>query len=389
MDTSVSGDEYKPLETGRLVAAWEAALHLGITPELLFFYTSRGFQKRPGEKRRLLTHEVDGSTRFSVSELHAFDSYLREPWAEVGEARRDPPPKVIAYLHAESGGCCMRCGSGVAVETAHIDSWASSRCNHHHNLLRICSACHSEHDAHHSLPTEELRKPKKLGIDRVRANLSSRLNLQPHFPLPTPDPLFVGRAEELARIRDSLRTDRYLLVHGPGGIGKTQLVLRALQAAETGRPVLWVEAGRFDSVEALRAALEISLRGVKQAGSESLESALDKLQACLVIDGLEQLKAPGIDGFDDCITQLQARLTDTQIIVTSQADLALARIDYYVRLTGIEVAASEQILSHCLRPGTPTDASSLRELISFADGHPLTLRIQATLINYFGSVVSG
>lgn len=183
----------------------------------------------------------------------------------------------------------MRCGSGVAVETAHIDSWASSRCNHHHNLLRICSACHSEHDAHHSLPTEELRKLKKLGIDRVRANLSSRLNLQPHFPLPTPDPLFVGRAEELARIRDSLRTDRYLLVHGPGGIGKTQLVLRALQAAETGRPVLWVEAGRFDSVEALRAALEISLRGVKQAGSESLESALDKLQACLVIDGLELL----------------------------------------------------------------------------------------------------
>ena len=148
-----------PFSTDRLIAS-DAALHLGITPELLFFYTSRSFQKRPGESRRLPTHEIEGSTRFHVSELDAFDRYLREPWAEVGEARRDPPPKVLAYLHAESGGSCMRCGSGISVQTAHIDPWAISRCNHHHNLLRICSACHNEHDAHHSLPTEELKKLK-------------------------------------------------------------------------------------------------------------------------------------------------------------------------------------------------------------------------------------
>jgi len=367
------------------LAAWEAALRLGITPELLFFYTSRGFQKRPGEKRGLLTHEVGGLTRFSVSELDAFDSYLREPWAEVGEARRDPPQKVLAYLHAESGGSCVRCGSGIAVETAHIEPWATSRCNHHHNLLRICSACHSEHDSHHSLSTDELRKLKAAAIERLRANLRGRLNLGTSLPAPAPAPLFVGRMEELSGIRDSLRTDRYLLVHGPGGIGKTQLVLRALQAADTGRPVLWVEAERYDSVQALRASLEVSLRSVHQADAEPLESVLDKMQACLVIDGLEQLKAPGIDEVDDWITQLQARLTGTQIIVTSQADLAQAQIDNHVRLKGIELEASEKILSHYLRPDTPTDASSLSELISFADGHPLTLRIEATLINYFGS----
>lgn len=79
------------------LAAWEAALHLGITPELLFYYTSRGFQRRPGETRRLLTFYGSNSTRFLVSELDAFDNYLREPWAEVGEARRDPPQKVLAY----------------------------------------------------------------------------------------------------------------------------------------------------------------------------------------------------------------------------------------------------------------------------------------------------
>lgn len=385
MDTSSPDFEAKPpLPTDWLTAS-EAALHLGINPELLFFYTSRSFQKGPGENRRLATHEIEGSTRFLASELDAFDRYLREPWAEVGEARRDLPSKVLAYLHAESGGCCMRCGSGVAVQSAHIDPWATSRCNHHHNLLRICSACHNEHDSHHSLPTEELKKLKAAGVDRLRGNLRSRLNLQSCFPLPSPDPLFVGREEELERLRESLRIDRYLLVHGPGGIGKTQLVLRALKAAETGRPVLWIEAEQYDGVEALRAALEVSLRNIQQGGNGTLESVLDKLHACLVIDGLEQLKTSDIDAIDDWITHLQNRLTDTQLIVTSQVDLAIAQIDNYVRLAGIAVDAGGQILAHYLRPNTPTDASSLAELIAFADGHPLTLRLEAMLINHFGS----
>lgn len=383
-NSSPSLEVPSPLSNEWLIAS-EAALRLGITPELLFFYTSRSFQKRREESRRLPTHEVEGSTRFLISELDAFDRYLREPWAEIGETRRDPPQKVLAYLHAESGGCCTRCGSGVAVQTAHIDPWAGSRCNHHHNLLRICSACHNEHDAHHSLPTEELKKLKAAGVDRLRGHLRSRLQLQPHFPLPSPDPVFVGRTDELERIRDSLRTDRYLLVHGPGGIGKTQLVLRALQVADTGRPVLWVEAERYDGIEAMRAALEVSLRSVQQGGGGSIESVLDKLQACLVIDGLEQLKASDIDAVDDWITHLQTQLTNTQIIVTSQADFAQARIDNYVRLAGIAVEAGEQILAHYLRPGTPTDASSLQELVALADGHPLTLRLEATLINHFGS----
>lgn len=386
MEKPASADRPDGPEAGEMLVAWEAALHLGITPELLFFYTSRSFQKQPGETRHLPTRDVDGSTRFTVADLDAFDHYLRKPWAEPGEPRRDPPPKVLAYLHAESGGCCMRCGSGVAVQTAHIDPWAASRCNHHHNLLRICSSCHSEHDAHHSLPTEELRKLKAVGTERLRASLRSRLNLGPRFPAPAPDPVFAGRDEELGRLRDSMRADRCLLVHGPGGVGKTQLVLRALEVADTGRPVLWVEAERYDSVEALMAALEVSLRSARESRAESVEAALDHMQACLVIDGLEQLKGPGIDAIDDWIASLQARAANAQIVVTSQADLALARIDYHARIGGIEPEASAQVLFNFFRPGIPADAISLGELVSFADGHPLTLRIAATLVNYYGSV---
>lgn len=222
-----------------LLTPLEAACHLGITPELLFFYTSRSFRKRPGDDRRLPTHELGGVSRFLQSELDAFEGYLQEPWAEAGEDRRDPPQKVLAYLHAESGGACVRCGAGAGVQTAHIDAWAISRSNHHHNLLRICSNCHNEHDKNNSLPTEELRKLKARSIERLRGQLKTRMNLGTQCRSPAPDPLFVGRVNELSALREALRTEQFLLVRGPGGVGKTELTLQALAAAETGRAVLW------------------------------------------------------------------------------------------------------------------------------------------------------
>lgn len=377
--------EFQDSTSNDLLEAWEAALYLGITPELLFYYTSDTFRKRLNEKRGLETVQISGSTRFSLQSLDAFDDYLREPWAEVGEARRDPPQKVLAYLNAESGGGCVRCGSGIAVETAHIEPWSISRCNHHHNLLRICSACHSEHDIHKSVSTDELLKLKSVGVERLRENLRSRLNIGQKLPAPTADRLFIGRTEELKVIRDALRSDRYVLVHGAGGIGKTQLILNALQAAGTGRPILWIEAERYGSVEAMRASLEVSIRNGMGVGSDSLESSLDKMQACLVVDGLEQLRTSGIDAFDDWIAQLQNSLSVAQIVVTSQADLQQARFDSHVRLAGIDNDSSGKIVSHFLKANTPVDIGSFSAIVSFANGHPLTLRLAAMLINYFGS----
>lgn len=374
------------LEAETLLSPRKAAHHLGITPELLFFYTSRSFQKRPGDNRRLGTREVAGATCFERGELDAFDSYLREPWAEASEKRREVPQKVLAYLHAESGGACIRCGSGVGVETAHIDPWATSRCNHHHNLLRICSHCHNEHDLHHSLPVEELRKLKAAGIERLRAQLQNRMTGATPIRAPAPDVQFFGREGELTELRDALRTEQFILLRGPGGIGKTELTLQALLRAETGRPVLWIEVERYGTVDAVHAALDVTLR--EQAGvppTGELTNRLDALQACLVLDGVEHLRGPNLDALDDWISVLQARLSTAQVLVTSQVDLQRTRFDRLVSLDGIDEQSSQRLLEQFVRPGTPLDRISNAALVAFADGHPLTLRIVAALVNYFGS----
>ncbi len=364
----------------------EAAYHLGITPELLFFYTSGSFKKRPGEHHRLKTHEISGGTRFLRIELDAFDKYLQEPWADVGEHRRDLPQKILAYLHAESGGACVRCGAGVGVETAHIDAWARSYSNHHHNLLRICSACHSEHDLHHSLPTEELRRLKASGVERVRAQLRQRMSAGTGFCTPPPPSMFVGRASELVELRDALRTDRFVLVRGPGGVGKTALTLKALALSDTGRPVLWMDLERYGSVDAVHAALAVAIRDhAANPPSEELIGQLDAVEACLVLDGVEQLHGPELDAIDDWIDNLQATVGAVQIVVTSQVDLRRARFDRQIELHGLDDEASSDMLVHFVRPGIPFDTHSRDTLVTFADGHPLTLRLAAMLVNFFGS----
>lgn len=370
-----------------LLTPLEAAQYLGITPELLFFYTKRSFQKTLGAVRYLNTRSVSGSTRFAQAELDAFDQYLREPWADAGTKRRDPPQKIQAYLHAESGGACVRCGSGVGVETAHIDAWATSRSNHHHNLLRICSACHSEHDLHNSLPSEELRRLKAAVIERLRAQLKQRMGARIGSPVPAPDPLFVGRATELAMLREALHTERFVLVRGPGGAGKTELTLQALASTETGRAVLWIEVERYGNVDAMRAALEVAIRdrtAEPPPGSDLIDQ-LDVMQACLVFDGVEQLQGPALDAIDDWISDLQTRLNTTQILMTSQVDLQRARFDREIYLHGLDDEASQRMLEHFVRPGIPIDSHSRDTLVSFADGHPLTLRLTAMLVNFFGS----
>jgi hypothetical protein len=139
--------------TELLSSPLEAAYHLGITSELLFQYTKRGFTKASGI-RTLAAVDSAGQTRFARSELDAFDALLASPWPSEAVNRPTIPKAILDHLRAESLNQCARCGSGIGVDTAHIRSWAESRSHHHANLLRLCSSCHREHDAQHSLSTE-------------------------------------------------------------------------------------------------------------------------------------------------------------------------------------------------------------------------------------------
>ena len=369
-----------------LLCGLEAAEHLGITPELLFAYTSRRFWKSSVKKRCLRTEDVEGKTRFRRGELDDFDRYLGEPWGDPGSPRIDPPKCVENHLRAESGNQCLRCGSGIDVQTAHIEPWAKGRSNHHHNLVRICSQCHVEHDQHKSLSSDQLRTLKQEAVDRTRKNLRHRMHpMAERFRLPPADGLFAGRERDVRNLRDSLRASRTVLVRGVGGVGKTQTLLRALDDLETGRPVVWVDVERYESAEDLLTALQVVVTKGEGGGSpDALTSRLDELNACVVLDGVEQLTGPSLDEVDDLLARLGAGAANALFVATSQVDLPRTLFDARLDLTGLGLGASRRLLRSLVDPGA-LDTESETAILAVADGHPLTLRLISAQIRYFGS----
>ena len=273
----------------RTLTPVEAALHLGITIELLFHFTKRNFGKSGGF-RALETVEQNGQTRFSLSKLDAFDRSLAGSWSNSSDDRPAIPKAILDHLRAESRNQCARCGSGIGVDTAHIRSWKDSRSHHPHNLIRICLACHREHDSQHSLSTEELQAHKDHLIARTRANLKERMPpLHKHLQPPRPLRDFVGRERELETLSEALRSGRSATIFGVAGIGKSELVLQAMDQCETVRPVFWCNIEQYrklaDVMSALRTALYIE--GI-ECSDEQLPSRLDAIHACVVFDGIEQ-----------------------------------------------------------------------------------------------------
>ena len=290
----------------------EAAWHLGVTVALLYDYTQRG---GGAGRRRLRGTTVGGQTCFDRAELDGFDHHLRNPWVEEGEKRPPVPEYIEKHLAVESGNWCQRCRRGSGVETAHIDAWSESRSHHHHNLLRLCSVCHTEHDRHGSVLTEELRELKRRAIDRTRAMLLAAMDAAAgRFNPPPLDPKFVGRAEEVERLRRAIEEVRAVLVRGVGGVGKTQLVLKALEDCQD-EAVVWVDVEGFQRAEDVKSALSAALEGEGVETLDRMAGELDARIACVVLDGVERLAGSALDDTDDLLAGLLGRTKSTSFLV--------------------------------------------------------------------------
>ena len=362
-----------------------AAYRLGVTVELLYGYTSWRCRAKP---RKLRTVQKNSKTCFDQAELDDFDKYLHEPWGEEGSNRVHVPRCIEDHLRAESRNQCTHCDSGIGVQTAHIDPWATSRSHHHHNLIRICSQCHIEHDVHKSLSTAKLREIKNIYIERSRAYLAQQMETKDTIlSPPSPETTFVGRTEDLESLSEALVASRMVLVLGSGGIGKTELLLNVLAKNKTEQRVVWLELERYATVEGLIAALAVMLSDVVGGvgTTDAIARHLDALQACVVLDGVEQFAGPALDEFDDWLANFSKHAANSQFLVSSQIDLQRTKFDKKLVLSRLKPDASRNLLRTMVQDAASLDNNSEARLLSFADGHPLTLCLTATLVDHLGS----
>jgi predicted ATPase len=208
----------------------------------------------------------------------------------------------------------------------------------------------------------------------------------------------VGREELVAQAAGFLRTGdvRLLTLTGPGGVGKTRLVLRLAEevAADYAGGITFVPLAPVDDPQLLLVTIATAV-GIPDAAEfplfEQLASVLGGRPRLLLLDNFEQIVAAG-----PLVTELLAACPALKVVVTSRVVLRVSGEQEFIvapltvpgaardRST-VEIAASEAVALFLLRAGavnptfslTEENAQAIVEICTRLDGLPLAIELAA------------
>jgi predicted ATPase/DNA-binding SARP family transcriptional activator len=174
----------------------------------------------------------------------------------------------------------------------------------------------------------------ELGIDPSPALVARHRELlarsgvadwDPAHRLPTPATSLIGRDDLLRELDEPLATARLVTLVGPGGVGKTRLLLEIghrLVGSDPSTPVVLAELGRADAataVEATAAALGIDVR-LDTPLPDRIAGVVGNTRVVLLLDNCEHVVEP-IAGLVDL---LLSRCPGLRIVATSRERLRVA-----------------------------------------------------------------
>jgi tetratricopeptide (TPR) repeat protein len=140
--------------------------------------------------------------------------------------------------------------------------------------------------------------------------------------------------------------------------------------------VVWVALEDCSSEAVLRAYMEAA---ASRIAAGDLIKTLASIRACVVLDGIERA-ACGVAAVSQVISELMSDGLGIQLVVTSQARLPEIAFETELQVERLDLEASARML-----PTPECGRERVSQLLQFADGHPLTLRILAALVRHFGS----
>ncbi|WP_158282870.1 AAA family ATPase [Nocardioides silvaticus] len=222
---------------------------------------------------------------------------------------------------------------------------------------------------------------------------------------PRPDPGFVGRTEEVARLSAALElalessSAPLCLVVGEAGIGKSRLTARvAAHARELGLDVGWTEAeegaGPFSALAGLRARGDDA-----RSGDDARWDRLEAVAAAIAARAPVLVAIEDFHWADDSSAWVVERLgrqlqgVTAPLLVTARSDEPgttkvaglLASADHVVRLRGMTLEETTR-LAELTAPGTDVDGARLWERTG---GVPLFVREAAVLAEEGGGPEGG
>jgi diguanylate cyclase (GGDEF)-like protein len=207
---------------------------------------------------------------------------------------------------------------------------------------------------------------------------------------------FVGREEEIQKIKKLLEEQRLVTLIGPGGIGKTRLAVQVASESSEAFPdgTCYIPLANILSTEFLVStianALQFSFFGPREPKRLLLNHLREKT-LLLVIDSFEHL----LDGVE-ILVEILARAPGVKLLVTSHQRLNLPE-EAVVDIKGLSVPPNEpgedlesysavQLFTHAARRVWPdfkvseADAPYLVRICQLVDGVPLGIELAAAWV---------
>jgi predicted ATPase/DNA-binding SARP family transcriptional activator len=209
--------------------------------------------------------------------------------------------------------------------------------------------------------------------------------------LPLPPAALVGRDELTAQLTDQVESQRLVTLVGPGGVGKTRLLVelgRLLTVRRPDRPVVWCELGQADGSSApdiVAAALGIDGRpGVPTV--DRLVDVLSDDELVLLVDNCEHV----LESAASIAQSLIAGCENVRIVATSRARLRVAGEQLRpVPPLPVDDEGSPAVelfvqRARSVAPGFVPDASDrgrIVEIVERLDGLPLAIELAAARLH--------
>ena len=220
---------------------------------------------------------------------------------------------------------------------------------------------------------------------------------EPRHNLPAPLNEFVGRADEIARVRELLDAHRLVTITGVGGAGKTRLALELAAAATRTFPdgVWFVELGSITDASRIGPTIAATLHVAEVRGKSAEPTLFDALRGkrlLLLLDNCEHL----IDACARTVAALLKNAPRLAVLATSRealgiagehawriASLAVPDADRAPLLDELGAVESVHLLVQRAREVQPDfavtadNASAIAQICQRLDGIPLAIELAA------------
>jgi predicted ATPase len=218
--------------------------------------------------------------------------------------------------------------------------------------------------------------------------------------LPTPLTSFVGRADDLAQLRDLLRRGvRLITLFGPGGIGKTRLALRLVETRDA-EGAWFFDLTNASNLDEVCGIVGRELQGPAMAPSASAVDAIGAVFTALgpalcILDNCERVAAE----LGEAVMSWCRAATGLRFFVTSRELLRVPfEHAYEVMPLGVpqpdeDIERSEAVQlfverAALARPGyvlDPHEAATVAAIVRRLDGMPLGIELAAARMGILGS----